>query len=83
MCGDSGGGRGDSGGGDGFVTGRGDDDCRDDINGDGGVDGDSGNGDSGDHNRAESIMLEEMALSSVTKNSRMILTRLKCTTTSS
>jgi hypothetical protein len=55
--GDNGGGRGNSGGGGRFNIGSGNKDCSDNSNGNGNVDGVSGNGDSNNDNRAESILL--------------------------
>jgi hypothetical protein len=55
--GKDGGGRCDSGGSDGFDIGSGDNNCSDDSNGNSNVDGDSGDGDSGNNNPAECIML--------------------------
>jgi hypothetical protein len=57
KCGDNGGGRGSSGGGKRFDLGSGDNDYSDDSNGNGDVDGDRGNGDSGKDDCAKSIML--------------------------
>jgi hypothetical protein len=57
TCGNNGGGRGNSDGGNRFNVCSGNDNCSVDSNSDGDIDGASGNGDSGNNDRAESIML--------------------------
>jgi hypothetical protein len=66
KCGDDGGGRGDSDGSDRFDVSSGNDDCIDNSNGKGNVDGDSCHVDSGNNNCGESIMLSANGAEAIT-----------------